>query len=562
MAETIREFLVGLGFDVDERGLKKFEQGVDKVTVPVIGLAKAAVAATTAVGAMVTTVARQMEDLYYASQRTHATAESLQAVGYAAQQVGLQAGQGKDEIEGLARAMRTNPGTAGLLGNLGVVTSFNGKMRDTVEIHNDLLKKLALMPRYLALAYAPMFGQSPDALNQTLDNLPAYLAAQEKSREIQRAWGVDAQKLAADSKAFGNSIGTLTENFGALAQRVAQDWLPTAQKVVSYAQEATDAFRGWYTGLEDVERKVTDVAVAIGALWGAKKVFDIGRNMLGLGGGAAAGAAGSGIFGGLLRRLLLGGAAGGAVMVMDPSEANAGEDEEVRKFKANPRSYGVDADPAPPIETPPPRPTPTRAETEAAGQKVTNYFLQQGWTKEQAAAIAGALQGESAFDPKAYNPAGGGRGAHGIAQWRGDRIAEFERLYGKKIRDASLEEQLAYVQHELTQGNERSAGALLRGADTLQRAADVVTRNYERGGFDDIPRRIGYSQHWLAQVRPETATQVAQGGATGGAPVTINQTVTTTVNGATDPAAAGRAVGDAQVRANGDLTRNLAAAVR
>ncbi|TWA71921.1 hypothetical protein FBZ84_101187 [Azospirillum baldaniorum] len=548
MADTIREFLVGLGFDVDERGLKRFEGAVDKATVPVVALGKAAVFTATAVGAMVTTVARQMEDLYYASQRTHATAESLQAVGYAAQQVGLQAGQGKDMLEGLARAMRTNPGTEGLLNAYGIQTrQANGQLRDLSGTLNDLLPVLAKMPRYQAIAIAPRLGIDPETLNRVLDNLPAYLKAQEEGRRILGQFGVDSEKLAEQSKDFDNALGGLMARFSALAQRVAQDWLPVAKQVVDYANAAADAFARWYTSLDDTGRKAVDVGVAVGAAWGGWKLLGGLRNMLGLG-GTAAGASGSGLLGGLLRRLPV---IGTAAAVMAPSEANAGEDDEVRKFNANPRAYGVDADPAPPISSP--------SDMQATGQKVTQYFIQQGWTKEQAAAIAGALQGESNFDPKAYNPEGGGQGAHGIAQWRGPRIEEFERMYGKKLRDASLDEQLAYVQHELTSGNERAAGALLRGATTLQRAADVVTRHYERGGLDDIPRRLGYSQHWLSQVRPETATQAAQGGA---GPVTVNQTVNTTVNGATDPAATGRAIGQAQERATGDLVRNLSAIVR
>ena len=52
------------------------------------------------------------------------------------------------------------------------------------------------------------------------------------------------------------------------------------------------------------------------------------------------------------------------------------------------------------------------------------YFTDQGFTPEQASGIVGNLMTESYahLDPNAYNPAGGGMGAYGIAQFRGSRL--------------------------------------------------------------------------------------------------------------------------------------------
>lgn len=57
-------------------------------------------------------------------------------------------------------------------------------------------------------------------------------------------------------------------------------------------------------------------------------------------------------------------------------------------------------------------------------QTAYNYFTGQGFKPEQAAGIVGNLMTESYahLDPNAYNPAGGGKGAYGIAQFRGSRL--------------------------------------------------------------------------------------------------------------------------------------------
>ena len=52
-----------------------------------------------------------------------------------------------------------------------------------------------------------------------------------------------------------------------------------------------------------------------------------------------------------------------------------------------------------------------------------NYFTSQGFTPQQASGIVGNLMAESGsrLDPAAFNSAGGGNGAFGIAQWRAGR---------------------------------------------------------------------------------------------------------------------------------------------
>lgn len=64
----------------------------------------------------------------------------------------------------------------------------------------------------------------------------------------------------------------------------------------------------------------------------------------------------------------------------------------------------------------------------ANAQYVFNQAIAQGYTPAQAAGIVGNLQAESGqgIDPYAYNPAGGGNGANGIAQWRAGRYSNLQ----------------------------------------------------------------------------------------------------------------------------------------
>lgn len=111
-----------------------------------------------------------------------------------------------------------------------------------------------------------------------------------------------------------------------------------------------------------------------------------------------------------------------------------------------------------------------------SAQRAIAFFVSQGWTPAQAAGIAANLQAESNFRPDAV---GDGGQAYGIAQWHPPRQGDFARAFGKSIQGSTLDEQLAFVQWELT-NTERRAGDALRGCITAAEAGSCVSVMYER----------------------------------------------------------------------------------
>jgi len=123
-----------------------------------------------------------------------------------------------------------------------------------------------------------------------------------------------------------------------------------------------------------------------------------------------------------------------------------------------------------------------------AGQAM-QYFMSQGWTKEQAAGIVGNLQAESGANLDS-NAVGDGGKAYGIAQWHPDRQANFtnKAKYGK-IAGSSFEDQLKFVQWELN-NTESAAGKALKSARTPQEAAVIIDKLYERSAGTHRSQRI------------------------------------------------------------------------
>jgi Phage tail lysozyme len=137
-----------------------------------------------------------------------------------------------------------------------------------------------------------------------------------------------------------------------------------------------------------------------------------------------------------------------------------------------------------------------------------NFFVSKGWTLEQAAGIVGNLQAESGKNLKIDSVGDGGQ-AYGIAQWHPDRQANFKKTFGKDIREANFQEQLAFVDWEL-KNTEIRAGNQLRQAKTAEEAAKFVDATYERSSGAARGQRMANAAALMSG--KDSNTQVASGG--------------------------------------------------
>jgi hypothetical protein len=135
-----------------------------------------------------------------------------------------------------------------------------------------------------------------------------------------------------------------------------------------------------------------------------------------------------------------------------------------------------------------------------SAQTALAYFQSQGWTKEQAAGIVGNLQAESGPGLNISAVGDGGK-AYGIAQWHPPRQKDFEKYFGKPIQQSSLNEQLEFIQWELS-NTEIKAGNSLKSAKTAEEAAQIVDRLYERSTGQHLNKRISNATS-LAQQKAE-----------------------------------------------------------
>lgn len=512
MSDTniIREFLVRLGFKVDENSRKKFEDGVQGATVSATKLATAVAAASLAVGKMVASVSKDFEDLYFSAKKAGSSAESMQALGQAAESFGVSAGQAKASAHSLFMTLQKNPGTEGIFKSLGIQTrDAKGQLLDTEKLMMGFFAKAKKMPSYLAYQYGGMLGISDDMLQAGMQD-----GFSEK--ELQRRLQAGAANSAANSgHNEQEQIRDAQAKYLELLQKT-NEQLPPFVKSIGEALGVISSFFS------------SPVIVAALAALGLKNALPGGKPPA-VPDAPAGGGGGGGLLATAGRWLARMGV--GLSLATYSESLNADEDAKLKKMWAE-----EDAKRGKGWNLP---------DTGAGGgrgfvnpMQVTprEFFERMGWTSEQASGIAANLMAESGMNPGAR---GDGGKAYGIAQWHPDRQAAFQKWAGKSIVGSSAEEQMAFVNYELTQGAERKAGALLRAAQNAQDAGSIVSRYYERPmRADEEARRRGAS-----------AVQIAQ-------------TTTINVNGASDPVSTAQAVAAAQNSVNAATMRNAATRVQ
>ncbi|MFW6686016.1 lytic transglycosylase [Serratia marcescens] len=217
-AETIKDFLISLGFDIDEAGGRKFESVVSGVTMNAVKMGAAVEAAALTVVGFTTKIASSLDRLYWQSQRTGASANNIRAIGYAFSQAGGSVEGFNGTLDNLARFLRSTPGAEGFLRNLGIQTrDAAGNLRDTAQLVTLVGDKLAKMPYYRANQYAQILGIDESTLLAMRRGVKGFTS---DYQSMLQATGFDSQKAAEQSNKFMTQMRGLVNLFGIMRDKI------------------------------------------------------------------------------------------------------------------------------------------------------------------------------------------------------------------------------------------------------------------------------------------------------------------------------------------------------
>lgn len=217
-ADVIKDFLISLGFQVDESGAKKFDATIAATTLQAVKLGAAVEAAALSVVAFTAKIASGLDNLYWMSQRTGATVAGIQQIGFAVSQLGGTVDGARSSLESLAHFMRNNPGAEGFLNRLGVQTrDASGNMRDMASIFTGVGDKLRNMPYYRANQYAQMLGIDENTMMAMRRGVGQFSA---QYTQMAKAIGYNADAAAVSSNRFMISLRSFGEMAGMARDKI------------------------------------------------------------------------------------------------------------------------------------------------------------------------------------------------------------------------------------------------------------------------------------------------------------------------------------------------------
>lgn len=271
----VKEFLVSLGWGVDERSERAWKDALRSADALVKSLASAFAGAATAVAALVAKTAIAFDDQNFSARRLNTSVANLQALAYAIKQTG---GGSSGALEGFARQMRLLPSTEGIVNALGVATRQNGALRDNTDILLDVVDAMSGQSYVLAVHNAGLLGISEPEYNDLRRNAAAIRAYQEEFKARAKALGVSPDELAAGSTLLMSSVRGMAADIdlilgliaGALAPALIPiinqlaTWLAANQdKIVRFAEAVVEAIAGVAADLEGLVIALTPAGQAI-----------------------------------------------------------------------------------------------------------------------------------------------------------------------------------------------------------------------------------------------------------------------------------------------------------
>lgn len=234
----VRELFAKLGFKVDDKGAKEFDEKMDELKGTLVKVGAAAVAAAAAVGAMVHQVVQQADLIDKASQATGVNAQELQRLKYAADLSGVSFENLRASLGFLNRTSHAasigSKEAGAAFASFGVrVTDASGKLRPSEALIGDLADKFKAMPdgtKKSALAMR-VFGEAGTALIPLLNEGRAGIAGM--GNELEQLGGVMSPEQIRAGVILGDTITKLKTSFFGLALTVAGPLLKPLNEVAN-----------------------------------------------------------------------------------------------------------------------------------------------------------------------------------------------------------------------------------------------------------------------------------------------------------------------------------------
>lgn len=231
-SDVIKEFLVGLGFEVNEDDMKRFVGGVAMATAKVVALGAAVTAAAGYITSFVTATASDLDRVSDLAGRVNATAAEILELGHVASLTDSSLEAVMSSFDSLSKAagdafLGVGRGRI-IFETLGIsVKDQNGKLKSTSVIMEEIGQKIKSMERGQQLAVLSRLGLDPTLIGALTTDVSELRAEFESVYKIA---GIDANRAAQASSDFMDSLTRLNFVMDAIRKSVALRFMGQIQQ--------------------------------------------------------------------------------------------------------------------------------------------------------------------------------------------------------------------------------------------------------------------------------------------------------------------------------------------
>jgi hypothetical protein len=227
VAETLREFLVSIGYSVgSDREWTRSLANVDKVMA---NLGGAILSLEKSLEKILVQVTDALDQAAWSATRVHSSISNLEALAYALKQTGRAA----DPVSAFAAQLRRFPNTEAVIQRLGVQTRANGELRDLTELLLDAVDATRKQDYVVGAHHASLLGLTEADYEHLIRNGPMIRDYMAERKRIAAEMGHDPDRLGLGSVVLmqGYRRGMMQINVALLS--VASAVIPVIGSLVS-----------------------------------------------------------------------------------------------------------------------------------------------------------------------------------------------------------------------------------------------------------------------------------------------------------------------------------------
>ena len=248
--ETIKEFLVKVGFKVDKKSFDSFNQDLKKTTKSLAKFSAASIAAGAAVFKFTEGVSKDFERVGLMSERLGVSVEAIQKLGYEASLTGSSVSAAESSLQAINKAAgdaRLGIGSARVwFDRLRVaVVDNNNQARDSASIIRDVGNAIKELDRPTQIAALQQLGIDQTLIRTLTSDVSGLSAEFDK---LYKDAGINADVAAQKSIKFMDSMTRLKFAMGAVGKAIGVEFS-------GRITQAMDDFRRW---IEDNMPKIID----------------------------------------------------------------------------------------------------------------------------------------------------------------------------------------------------------------------------------------------------------------------------------------------------------------